>query len=126
MRPRSVHSRVRFESEYGNGLRDVHGPGPGRCCYRSIHCRIWHDRIDSRQECDRDILRCRRRHAELQLLVTNSGFAPLLGPVTVSDDIATVACPAVNTVGDSDDYFDPGESITCTATYTVTAGGGTP
>ena len=55
-------------------------------------------------------------------LVTNSGFAPLLGPVTVSDDIATVACPAVNTVGDSDDYFDPGESITCTATYTVTAG----
>ena len=54
--------------------------------------------------------------------VTNSGSAPLLGPVSVADDKATdEACPAVNTVGDLDDYLDPGESITCTATYTVTA-----
>ncbi len=53
--------------------------------------------------------------------VTNSGSAPLLGPVTVADDKATdETCPAVNTVGDLDDYLDPGESITCTATYTVT------
>ena len=54
--------------------------------------------------------------------VTNSGSAPLLGPVTVADDKATdETCPDVNTVGDLDDYLDPGESITCTATYTVTA-----
>jgi uncharacterized repeat protein (TIGR01451 family) len=53
-------------------------------------------------------------------LVTNSGFAPLLGPVTVADDKATdEACPGVGTVGDLDNYLDPGESIPCTATYTV-------
>ncbi|HSY48764.1 MAG TPA: DUF11 domain-containing protein [Thermoanaerobaculia bacterium] len=53
-------------------------------------------------------------------LVTNTGFAPLAGPVTVADNKATVTCPAVNTVGDLDDFFDPGESMTCTATYTIT------
>jgi LPXTG-site transpeptidase (sortase) family protein len=55
-------------------------------------------------------------------LVTNSGGAPLPGPVTVSDDKATVTCPDVSTVGDNDNYFDPGESLTCTASYSVTAG----
>ena len=54
-------------------------------------------------------------------LVTNSGFAPLQGPVTVADNKATVTCPAVSTVGDLDNFLDPGESITCTATYTITA-----
>jgi uncharacterized repeat protein (TIGR01451 family) len=55
--------------------------------------------------------------------VTNSGFAALAGPVTVSDDKATdESCPAVNTAGDFDDFLDPGESLTCTATYTVTPG----
>jgi uncharacterized repeat protein (TIGR01451 family) len=54
-------------------------------------------------------------------LVTNSGFAPLAGPVTVSDDKASdESCPPVNTVGDFDNFLDPGESITCTATYTAT------
>ncbi|MEJ7848831.1 MAG: hypothetical protein WKF92_12160 [Pyrinomonadaceae bacterium] len=53
-------------------------------------------------------------------LVTNSGFAPLLGPVTVADDkSADETCPSVTTVGDFDGYLDPGESITCTATYLV-------
>ena len=53
-------------------------------------------------------------------LVTNSGFAPLLGPVTIDDDKATdESCPDVDTVGDNDDFLDPGESITCTATYTI-------
>jgi len=55
-------------------------------------------------------------------LVTNSGFAPLQGPVTVADNKATVTCPAVSTVGDLDNFLDPGESITCSATYTITAG----
>jgi uncharacterized repeat protein (TIGR01451 family) len=53
--------------------------------------------------------------------VTNSGSAILDGPVTVTDDKTTVTCPAVNTVGDLDNYLDPGEALTCTATYTVTA-----
>jgi uncharacterized repeat protein (TIGR01451 family) len=54
-------------------------------------------------------------------LVTNTGFAPLVGPVTVADDKATVTCPAVTTVGDLDNFLDPGESITCTAIYLITA-----
>lgn len=53
-------------------------------------------------------------------LVTNTGSATLPGPVTVSDDKTTdEACPAVSTVGDLDDYLDPGESITCSSTYIV-------
>ena len=55
-------------------------------------------------------------------LVTNSGFAALAGPVIVSDDkTSDESCPAVSTVGDFDNFLDPGESVTCTATYTVTA-----
>ncbi len=55
-------------------------------------------------------------------LVTNTGDAPLAGPVTIDDDRATdESCPAVTTVGDGDTFLDPGESITCTATYTITA-----
>ena len=53
-------------------------------------------------------------------LVTNTGNVPLAGPVTVTDDKATVTCPAVSTVGNHDSFLDPGESITCTATYTIT------
>jgi uncharacterized repeat protein (TIGR01451 family) len=59
-------------------------------------------------------------------LVTNTGYAPLQGPVTVADDHIilpdTVTCPAVNTVGNNDNFLDPAESLTCTATYTITAG----
>ena len=55
-------------------------------------------------------------------LVENDGGYPLLGPLSVSDDKSVDAsCPEVNTVGDFDNYLDPGESITCTGTYTVTA-----
>ncbi len=55
-------------------------------------------------------------------LVTNTGFAPLLGPVTIADDKSSdETCPNVDTVGDLDAYLDPGEAITCTATYTVLA-----
>jgi large repetitive protein len=53
-------------------------------------------------------------------LVTNTGNVPLAGPVTVTDDKATVACPAVSTVGNLNSDLDPGESITCTASYSVT------
>ena len=54
-------------------------------------------------------------------LVTNTGAATLDGPITVSDNKATVTCPALTTVGDGDSFFDPGELLTCTATYVVTA-----
>jgi LPXTG-site transpeptidase (sortase) family protein len=54
-------------------------------------------------------------------LVTNTGEASLYGPVTVADDKTTVTCPALTTIGDLDDWFDKGESLTCSATYTVQA-----
>jgi uncharacterized repeat protein (TIGR01451 family) len=53
-------------------------------------------------------------------LVTNSGNVRLAGPVTVSDDKATVSCPDVSTTGNGDSFLDPGESVTCTATYSIT------
>ena len=46
-------------------------------------------------------------------LVTNSGNVTLAGPFTVSDDRATVTCPA-------DTSLAVGASITCTASYVVT------
>ena len=48
-------------------------------------------------------------------LVSNSGNVRLAGPVTVADDKATVSCPAL-----SDGFLDPGESITCSASYSIT------
>ncbi len=53
-------------------------------------------------------------------LVSNSGNVRLAGPVTVADDKATVSCPALSTVGNNDGFLDPGESITCTASYAIT------
>jgi hypothetical protein len=53
-------------------------------------------------------------------LVTNTGNTSLIGPVVVADDKATnEICPNVTTVGNLDGYLDPGESITCTASYTI-------
>ena len=59
--------------------------------------------------------------------VSNNGGFPLFGPVTVTDDKITgaVTCQDLLTIGDFDDYLDPGESVTCPAsgyaTYTVLA-----
>ncbi len=55
-------------------------------------------------------------------LVTNSGNVSLAGPVTVADDKASATCPDVATVGNLDGVLDPGESVTCSATYTITQG----
>jgi len=52
--------------------------------------------------------------------VQNSGDVSLPGPVTVTDDKATATCPAVATVGNLDTNLDPGESLNCTASHTVT------
>ena len=53
-------------------------------------------------------------------VVTNTGDVPLAGPVTVTDDKTIVTCPDLATIGDLDGDLDPGESVTCTASYTVT------
>lgn len=53
--------------------------------------------------------------------VSNSGFAPLTGPIVVLDDqTIDETCPPVNSVGDFDNFFDPGESMLCSATYVTT------
>jgi uncharacterized repeat protein (TIGR01451 family) len=55
-------------------------------------------------------------------VVTNTGGYPLLGPVTISDTKTTVSCPTAKSIGDLDDWFDPGEKIVCTASYQVVEG----
>jgi len=50
-------------------------------------------------------------------LVKNIGNVTLAGPVTVTDDKATVTCPSVPAGG-----LAPTGSITCTASYTITQG----
>jgi LPXTG-site transpeptidase (sortase) family protein len=56
-------------------------------------------------------------------VVTNAGNVSLAGPVTVADNRATdESCPAVTTVGNLDGNLDPGEDLTCTASYAVTPG----
>jgi len=45
-----------------------------------------------------------------------------IGPVTINDNKTTnETCPALTTVGDGDNYLDPGETIICTSSYTITA-----
>ncbi|HMB21739.1 MAG: LysM peptidoglycan-binding domain-containing protein [Chloroflexota bacterium] len=53
--------------------------------------------------------------------ITNTGTKRLAAPVIVTDDARQVTCPDVTTVGNGDAYLDSGESVTCSASYTVTA-----
>jgi LysM repeat protein len=55
-----------------------------------------------------------------QYVITNTGTPPLAGPVMVTDSPRQVACPALGTVGNQDNYLDLNETITCLAAYTVT------
>lgn len=55
-----------------------------------------------------------------QYVVTNTGNVSLAGPVVVTDNKTTVTCPSLTTIGDLDTNLDPGESVTCTSSYTVT------
>ena len=53
--------------------------------------------------------------------VTNTGNVRLEGPVTIDDSMTSdEACPSLATVGNEDAWFDPGETIVCTATYVTT------
>jgi len=53
-------------------------------------------------------------------LVSSTGTAPVIGPITVSDSRMTVTCPPVNTVGNNDGNLDPGESLVCTSSLVTT------
>lgn len=53
-------------------------------------------------------------------VVMNAGTEILPGPVNVNDNIATVTCPELSTVGNQDNALDPGESITCNGLYSLT------
>lgn len=50
---------------------------------------------------------------DYEFIVTNTGNVALTGPVTVDDDQASVSCPSIT-------FLDPGDSVTCTASHTVT------
>ena len=55
-----------------------------------------------------------------QYVATNKGTTSLAGPVTITDDRKSVACPEVNTVGDKDNDLDAGESVSCASSYAIT------
>jgi len=52
-------------------------------------------------------------------IVTNTGTQALAGPVVITDNIATVTCPELSTVGNQNNSLDPTESITCSGTYNI-------
>ena len=52
--------------------------------------------------------------------VTNAGNTPLAGPVIITDDKVTATCPEVNTVGNTNNFLDLNESITCAGSYSIT------
>ena len=51
--------------------------------------------------------------------ITNNGATPLTGPVTVTDNRATVLCPELKTIGNKDDRLDQTETIACAAAYSI-------
>ncbi len=56
--------------------------------------------------------------------ISNTGSAILSGPLTIAvtdNKINAVTCPALTTVGNNNSDFEPGESLVCSASYTVTA-----
>ena len=53
-------------------------------------------------------------------VITNTGTAPLAGPVSVMDAPRQVTCPELNTVGNLDNNLDLNETIVCLALHTVT------
>jgi uncharacterized repeat protein (TIGR01451 family) len=54
--------------------------------------------------------------------VTNTGSAILSGPVVINDDLTTnETCPALSSIGNNDNFFNPGEVIVCTASYVTTS-----
>ena len=53
-------------------------------------------------------------------MVTNPGTAGIPDPITIADDIATnETCPSTTTIGNGDGVLDPGETLTCSATNSL-------
>ncbi len=52
--------------------------------------------------------------------VTNTGSSPLAGPVFITDPPRAPVCPDLSTVGNGDAYLNLNETVTCTASYTIT------
>ena len=50
--------------------------------------------------------------------IKNTGTIPTSGSVTTIG--TTLTCPAFNTIGNLDDFFDPNELLVCTAAYAIT------
>ena len=55
-----------------------------------------------------------------QYVITNTGTSKLAEPVIVTDTPRQVVCPSLSTVGNKDIYLDQNESVTCTASYSIT------
>ena len=53
-------------------------------------------------------------------LVSNTGGAPVAGPVIVTDDKVPVSCPNVTTIGNLDANLDTDEALSCTGFYAIT------
>lgn len=51
--------------------------------------------------------------------IKNTGTVPLPGVISVSGG-PVVNCPAVNTIGNNNEFLDPGEMLTCVSNYTTT------
>ena len=51
-------------------------------------------------------------------MIKNTGNVPIPGVVSI--DGAAVNCPAVNTIGNLDEFLDVGEVLTCVSIYTTT------
>lgn len=55
-------------------------------------------------------------------VITNNSTSTYTGQVSVADDkMPTITCPGIETAGDKDANLEQGESVTCTATYSITA-----
>ena len=55
-----------------------------------------------------------------QFPITNTGTTSLVGPASITITNATGICPGFDTIGDKDNELDPGEIVTCTASYAIT------
>jgi uncharacterized repeat protein (TIGR01451 family) len=58
---------------------------------------------------------------DFRYVITNTGSTKLAEPVIVTDPPRQINCPSLTKIGNQDIYLDQNESVTCGASYTVTA-----
>ncbi len=72
------------------------------------------------KQADRSVFDAAGEVISYSFVVTNTGSAVLSGPVAINDPLITDAlCPDLNTVGNNNNFFDPGETLNCSGTYTT-------